>query len=87
MADRGTRKRKNRPRTRPKKKTIKWIVADDWQAIYIDGKLWSEGHHIHPIDLARIFGVERKRVNDNWMSDKGNFPKELADIPEEAYDE
>lgn len=62
------------------------VRADDWEGIYVDGKLVTEGHShdtLEAIKLAIKHGVseaETKWANDAWLHDQGNLPNKLADV-------
>lgn len=57
-------------------------VAEDWKGVYVDGKLFAEGHSI-PLDtLAEACGATLTRVecDDEWLSELGNLPAWLKDV-------
>jgi len=60
------------------------LQADDWQGLYVDGKLVLEEHRIAPRDIAQHTpGFEAHFVSeeqDRLMSEKGiGFPESLAE--------
>lgn len=63
----------------------------DWCGIYIDDKLYTEGHSItvHDwLDLLRNHNISMTytyEVNGEWLEMCGSFPAEFKDIPEEMY--
>ncbi len=70
--------------------TITLVRGDDWEGIYVDGKLMTEGHSIE-ISEAIWIGinhkatkVETKFCDLGWLHDEGNLPQALADVKLEA---
>ena len=76
-------------------KHIIHIGYDDWSGLYVDGKLYTEGHRTEMSELDRAAGgepftFEDKNVDDNeWylMIDEcgGRLPEEFVDISERVY--
>ena len=68
------------------------VKADDWQGMFIDGKLNYEGHEISFSDFKKICkrnklngsDVEEKWVTDdyyeNYLSERGSFPNDLSEV-------
>lgn len=62
------------------------VRGDDWEGIYIDGKLVTEGHShdtMEAIKLAIARGVteaETMWANDAWLQDEGSLPRALHDV-------
>ena len=62
------------------------IRADDWEGIYIDGKLETEGHSTEPYDAVKIAirhgvsSVESLWCDLDWIHDEGNLPRNLSDV-------
>jgi hypothetical protein len=71
--------------------TLILCECDDWEGIYINGKLDYEGHRIHNgvwIDLIKKYGAFSQKVESYWVSedylhDRGNLPDKFEDIPKE----
>lgn len=63
-----------------------FIHGDDWEGIYIDGKLETEGHSHAPAEAVRlailrnVAEVEVKECDFNWLHDEGNLPVDLSDV-------
>lgn len=57
---------------------------DDWEGLYIDGKLVQEGHVIQKDELLRHFGItlDTVEVAPDWLEDRGGFPEKLSDVEE-----
>ena len=61
-------------------------VANDWEGVYVDGKLFAEEHSI-PLDtLAEACGVKLSHIecDEEWLSDIGELPAKLADVKRAA---
>jgi hypothetical protein len=64
------------------------VSCDDWNALYIDGKLFREGHSIHMEDwfdaIETLTGGRPQSVeaDDEWLLALGSYPKALADVKE-----
>jgi hypothetical protein len=62
------------------------VQGDDWQGIYIDGKLKTEGHQIEL--LAGINIAIENKVDDadsawcdlTWLHERGDLPQDLKDV-------
>lgn len=72
--------------------TLTYISSShgDWCAIYIDDKLYLEGHSIHTDDwlciaLMDITNCKSLEVNGEWLEGCGTFPVSFKNIPEEMY--
>lgn len=71
---------------------ITWARADTWQALYVNGVLWSEDHSFDIDDVMAILedkpngeDVEYSsgEVDFDWFFDgppAGSFPKDEEDI-------
>lgn len=73
--------------------TLTYISSShgDWYAIYIDNKLYTEGHSIavwewlHIITTHDIKSAVQYEVNGDWLEECGSFPARFDEIPEEMY--
>lgn len=59
--------------------------AEDWEGLYIDGKLVSEGHSIRVHDVLDALGVTLTRINlddkqESQLERKGSMPKTLKGV-------
>jgi hypothetical protein len=61
------------------------LTTDDWEGLFIDGKLATEGHSISLYEFCKILGikVDFKEVDDEYMYEMGSFPQNLDEIPED----
>ena len=59
---------------------------DDWEGIYINGKLAAEGHRISLHDVLDalkgniLTDFEFRTCNRDWLYDQGNLPDELENV-------
>ncbi len=61
--------------------------GDDWEGLYVDGELKTEGHRVTAYDLAEVLGLEWDRVDvsTSWLGGKvSNLPAQLSKIPKKA---
>lgn len=63
-------------------KKIVIVNGDDWQGIYINGKLYYEGHSIpnHIVLEALDAPYETTECDSNWLEECGNLPKNLEEV-------
>lgn len=66
---------------------IKLLRADDWEGLFVDGRLVTEGHSLTAEDIIRGLKLDYNSgwINQEWMEDHGSFPYDVNDIPDEAY--
>lgn len=65
------------------------VSIDDWQGLYVDGQLMSEGHRITFYDLLQAvpaLPITERALDgtdlDRHMSETGvGFPAKLKDVP------
>jgi hypothetical protein len=50
---------------------------DDWEGLYINGKLVSEGHKLSFGDFAEAFGISYAKVS---VEIDGSLPQNLNDL-------
>ena len=62
-----------------------FVCGDDWSGFYINDVLKLEGHKITPEDILEILEIdfERFHVNQEWLEDLGNLPKNIKDVVKE----
>jgi hypothetical protein len=60
--------------------------GDDWEALYIDGKLIKEGHRLTAEDILDTMEVMREyyEVSSEW-SYENSMPDTLIEIPADAF--
>lgn len=66
-------------------------LGDDWDGLYIDGKLVEQGHSIQPAEAMRAVlnditppltrgDVEVREVDYSWLEDRGSLPDEISEV-------
>lgn len=65
-----------------KKKEVVFVLADDWEGMYIDGELVAEGHslEVDTVCIALDIESEERWADDEWLTARGRLPKELKDV-------
>lgn len=55
---------------------------DDWEGLYVNGVLYTQGHRIDHDDLLRAVGIELKTVEPDgeWLYGRGNLPDRLDEV-------
>jgi len=63
-------------------KKFHFVYGDDWEGLYIDGKLVTEGHAITVEEFAEIIGVEFNEsfADIDWLQEEGSLPEKLEDV-------
>ena len=59
------------------------VNADDWEGLYIDGDLKTEGHSLslqNVLDILKIHTTFRYDVDYEWLEEIGRLPKSLSDV-------
>lgn len=56
--------------------------GDDWEGVYIDGKLIVQDHRINPKELLKQLGyfVETLEPDYEWLDAQGYLPEDLSDV-------
>lgn len=67
-----------------KKKKIVIVSGDDWEGLYIDGKIVDQGHRLRLEEVLRLLGfdVDCKEADNEWLEQYGNLPDKLKDVKE-----
>lgn len=64
----------------------------DWCGIYIDDKLYTEGHSIPTWEWLQIIKTllidttKEYEVDGDWLEEGGKLPQSFGDIPEEMLE-
>lgn len=55
---------------------------DDWEGIYVDGKLKYQTHRITAQDVLEVLGVDftEAEVDNEWLASGGCLPKHEAEL-------
>lgn len=62
--------------------------GDDWEGLYIDGKLVTENHRLSPRDVLNALGLtlERKHVSTEYLGGEVvSLPQNIKEIPKRAF--
>lgn len=71
--------------------TVNMVYGDDWQGLYLNGVLFTEGHSVHISELGAIINngganqFTSHEVCFMWMYDMGHLPKFFTDIPKDVF--
>ena len=58
--------------------------ADDWTALYVDGKKIVENHSLTDKEIFDALGITVREiwVDDDWLEETGNnFPPNASELP------
>jgi hypothetical protein len=61
---------------------IAFVDGDDWEGLYLNGKLVKEGHNIRTDDLLCYLGFDAEYLyaDDEWLAEQGRLPENLEDV-------
>lgn len=65
---------------------IQIINSEDWEGLYVNGKLWGEGHRILLSDLiyaiASYFPItfKTRECDGEWLEEMSSFPDDLSEV-------
>lgn len=74
-------------------KRVYLLLLDDWEGLYVDGKLITQEHHIEGMDLLKFaekYGFTYSNVycdyaneteNDDYFERNHGFPPDINDLP------
>lgn len=65
---------------------VAFVFGDDWNAIYVDGILFYEGHDSTPPHIIDLFKYRFENIemvelaaDENWLIEEGGYPTNLED--------
>lgn len=65
------------------------VSVEDWEALYIDGKLVDEGHSLDLVEVLRLLKIDVHSVYMESNPDEGDgdwyFADKLEDVKFEPY--
>lgn len=63
-------------------KKITFVKGDDWEGLYINGKLIKEDHSLHVEDVLEAVGVKVDTLHADceWLWDQGSLPDKLDEV-------
>lgn len=66
---------------------ITYVGGENWRGVYVNGTLYHEDHNISGECMALILHkfqpferFTKKNVDQDWMDDRVNLPKDLKDV-------
>ena len=62
---------------------IKFVHADDWEGLYINGKLVLEDHSLLAVDVLDAISLEDCEAYDadeDWLFTRGTLPQDFKDV-------
>ena len=70
-------------------KKVVLVLGDDWNGLYIDGKLEIENHSLSAYQALQTlslnshdFQLDQIVADEEWLEQKGCLPEELSDVKE-----
>ena len=67
-----------------KKLKLTLVSADDWEALYVNGKVYEQNHTVQLIPCLQKLGVveieEVDAYNDPITEERGCFPDKLSEV-------
>ena len=55
-------------------------VADNWCGLYVDNKLYYQGHSIPFWVYKEVFGCDTVNVDQEWAEDRGELPNDISEV-------
>jgi hypothetical protein len=64
------------------KKQITFVVGDDWEGLYVDGKLEAQNNSLGAREVLRAIGLlyDCRVIDDIWLGELTTLPDNLADV-------
>jgi len=64
------------------KPKITLVDGDDWQGLYVNGELVTQGHSIRAQDVCEVLGADYAFVSADyeWLDERGALPELLKDV-------
>lgn len=68
--------------TETKANEIVIVNHDDWQGIYVDGKLLMQDHRLRLSDVLTALGIKlnERWVDGEWLETEGLLPEDLNEV-------
>jgi hypothetical protein len=69
---------------------IDLVRADDWEGIYVLGKLWEQDHSINWFELLKKHVVHISTIrwaDEEWLATVGSYPATLSEVKFNDYSE
>lgn len=57
-------------------------MNDDWEGLYVDGLLVTQGHRVSIHEILEVFGltVTQEEAEAGWSEDRADLPEELEEV-------
>lgn len=67
-----------------KKNKITFVNGDDWEGLYINGKLIMENHCLDVFRVLNAIGIDYNFLDADveWLVNLGRLPENLTDVKE-----
>lgn len=71
---------------KPARPKLTLVSCDDWEALYVNGKSYEQGHTVQLVAALRKLGLldidieEVEAYNDPYPEETGEFPDDLKDV-------
>lgn len=62
--------------------TVGFVDCDDWEGLYINGRLIEQSHHIRLDEVLAHLGIKCVCYypDDAWLEERGDLPENLDDV-------
>jgi hypothetical protein len=62
--------------------TVGLVICDDWEGMYLNGKLVTEGHHIRLNEMLRHLGIKciELHPDDTWLEEGPGLPEDFNEV-------
>jgi len=60
---------------------VVYVSGDDWDGLYVDGKLVAQGHSLPVTTILRECGVdyEMRSADEGQLREDGDYPTDIKD--------
>jgi hypothetical protein len=66
---------------------VTFVDGDDWEGLYVDGQLVTQGHTVSLKEAAEVFmqaqpvsAFDTRFADTQWLSEVGQLPDKLRDV-------
>lgn len=61
---------------------ITFVYGDDWEGLYVNGRLEAQGHAVSRREILSALGYSFEEVEADleWLHDEGELPPRLSDV-------
>jgi len=67
-----------------KKDKLIFVGSDDWEGLYINGKLIMEDHHLDVFKILKAIDIKYQYIeaDDDWICERGTLPENIKEVKE-----